>query len=554
MKTKIKILLSAVIALVLAILVIGCSGQNGGQPKPEANKSSQETTTQTSGISKSSTNESDTPGEASETSIASIPYYKDTVAELNKKYTHQERDQKNAEKHKARQYKDGFGNLVQPVPDDEIGWNFSYLNADQRGCTSCHTLEDALLNMDTYHGQIYNGYPTEQTYANCVACHAWAQPLKNPIHGIHNMNKAFQAQGGSCDSCHYIDAGENGPEFKRWDYEKFNLYKGITDVSSEDAKLQITYDQDTKSTTDQIFYKSLKSYGGWEPTNWRTDDSKVDEDLYNNWVFSIKDGVENPIEMTIPELVEKFGTQTETMKMHCCINGVGNATIFQAEVSGIPLKKVLDYAKIKEGMDAANITAEDSYPNVNAKYHIPFEYLLKDDVLLVTELNGEKLPNSQGAPLALWIPRISSGSMIKVLTGLDMIKADEHKDSSSAAFFGDFTDPAIDDSASKPNSAVLNYPSGVILTDDKASNVHLEGFADGWDEPITKVEFSLDHGKTWTAIDVSNNDPKKWTYWKLDFKPENKGSYLLNIRTTSQKSDGTLRTSIWDTQFIFHVK
>ena len=34
-------------------------------------------------------------------------------------------------------------------------WNNIYMNADNRGCNSCHTLEDALENMDTYHGIIY---------------------------------------------------------------------------------------------------------------------------------------------------------------------------------------------------------------------------------------------------------------------------------------------------------------------------------------------------------------------------------------------------------------
>ena len=37
-------------------------------------------------------------------------------------------------------------------------WNNLYLNADNRGCTACHTIEDAMEMMETYHGIIYMGY------------------------------------------------------------------------------------------------------------------------------------------------------------------------------------------------------------------------------------------------------------------------------------------------------------------------------------------------------------------------------------------------------------
>ena len=52
-------------------------------------------------------------------------------------------------------------------------WNNLYLNADNRGCTACHTIEDALEMMETYHGIIYMGYETEQGLQNCFGCHGF---------------------------------------------------------------------------------------------------------------------------------------------------------------------------------------------------------------------------------------------------------------------------------------------------------------------------------------------------------------------------------------------
>ena len=242
---------------------------------------------------------------------------------------------KNAEINAPFSYVDRNGFTVQPVPSDDIGWNISYLNADQRGCTSCHTLEDALMMLDTYHGTIFMGYPTEQTLSTCVACHIWANPLRDSIHATHLGNELFENKNGTCESCHYID--ENG-DFKRWDYEKYNLYQGITDVAASDADLSVTYDQETLTSNDDFFYKSIKEYGDFDASDWRTDDSNMDPELYNNWVFSVGGAVENPLEMTLPELVEKFGTVTTVMKQQCTINGAGNAAIAQVEVTGVPMQ------------------------------------------------------------------------------------------------------------------------------------------------------------------------------------------------------------------------
>ena len=58
---------------------------------------------------------------------------------------------------------------------------------------------------------------------------------------------------------------------------------------------------------------------------------------------------ENPVEMTLPEMEQQFGTVKQVMKMDCTINGVGQATIMQSEVEGIPLKAIIDYAKPQIG-------------------------------------------------------------------------------------------------------------------------------------------------------------------------------------------------------------
>ena len=60
----------------------------------------------------------------------------DNVAALPGFYKNTEKNEANAKAKAPRRYTDRNGNLVQPVPADELGWNNTYLDADKRGCTS----------------------------------------------------------------------------------------------------------------------------------------------------------------------------------------------------------------------------------------------------------------------------------------------------------------------------------------------------------------------------------------------------------------------------------
>lgn len=471
--------------------------------------------------------------------------YKSSLSQLDDLYSHASKDADNAQANAPRTYVDRNGFTVQPTPDDGLGWNVSYLNADQRGCTSCHTLEDALMSLPTYHRLIFEGYPTEQTLANCIVCHSWSPtPLKDTIHSLHMGKATFQAMGGSCESCHYIDADGN---FLRWDYVKYDVEHGITDVAAEDVLDQgfaVSYDQDTVTDFDQMFFKTIQS----EPSEWLTDDAQVDPSIAENWVIKFDGDIQNPCEMTLPELQEKFGTTEALIKNDCTVNGVGNGTIFQARVSGISVKDLIDYLQPKQGANLYRAIGDEGY-----KYAVPLDWVLAHDSLLVTGMNGEVLPNTQGYPVASWVGGASGGDFTKRVVEVRIETAPADK-LDGEFFVGQFEDPATGEVASKPNSAVLNYPSGVVLQDQAGKPVHLEGFADAWDEPITKVEYSLDHGESWIAMDVENCDVNRWVYWRLDWTPPEAGSYLLEIRTTSQRSDGSERVCQYNTEFLMNVR
>ena len=230
------------VALVASFAVWGCS------PKATSDDAKATGTSTESADGKTSAKAGDGPDELS--AFSGFPTegrFVDGVASLPDFYKNTEKNESNAKAEAPRRYTDRNGNLVQPVPPDELGWNNTYLDADNRGCTSCHTLENALMSLPTYHRLIFFGYPTEQSYQNCIACHSDSysgHKLADAIHTLHMNSTMFvDDDNGNCQSCHYINPDTG--VFERWDEVKYNLYKGITDVASDELEASVTYDQTT---------------------------------------------------------------------------------------------------------------------------------------------------------------------------------------------------------------------------------------------------------------------------------------------------------------------
>lgn len=531
------------VAVVMAFAAWGCS------PKASDGATSADTSTKTESADKA-TGAKAGDGTDELSAFSGFPTegrFVDNVAALPGFYKNAEKNEANAKAETPRRYTDRNGNLVQPVPTDDLGWNNTYLDADNRGCTSCHTLENALMSLPTYHRLIFFGYPTEQSYQNCIACHSDSysgHKLADAIHTLHMNSTMFvNDDEGTCQSCHYINPDTG--VFDRWDEVKYNLYKGITDVPSDELKASVTYDQTTLTPAENRIFKTVKD----EPSEWLTDDTKVDTSIYENWVISIDGDCENPVEMTLPELEQQFGTVKQIMKMDCTINGVGQATIMQSEVEGIPLKAIIDYAKPKAGANVVSPIGSDGYDYAQ----MGIDWLLENDALIVTKMDGELLAPSQGYPCMIWVYKTSGGNFTKRISNLTFMTLPEDK-IDAQLYVGQFTDDRTGEIYSKPNSGILNYPTGIVLSGEEAKTVHLEGYADAWDEPIKKMEFSFDHGATWTVVDTPDNNADFWTYWRMDFTPPAPGAYLLDIRTTSVTPEGADRVCQYDTQFMFTVE
>lgn len=429
-------------------------------------------------------------------------------------------------------------------------YNTYILNADQRGCNSCHELESVMkARVNSGAHELYVGtYEAESMpWGNCVACHmAYDVNLMDSMHA-HMDRESFRDMGGSCNSCHYIDEDGN---YLMWDDVKYDVMKGMTDIEASDMDIDVEWNQDEITPAENMFQVQSVPHG-YAFANPEFSDSIRDE-----WTVKFSGEMDNPSELTIQQMIDMFGTETRVQTIECTINGTGGSLIFQAEVTGIPLNKIMDYLQLRDTAKVIDPIGVDGY-DVGIYTSVAREC----NPLLVFEMNGQELNEAQGYPLMLCYGEgISAGLDTRYLCEMQFSEEGLNGKYPGNGYlegvYGAYTypyGPHEGELISTPNIGVLTAESGQIF--NSGEPVHLEGYAYAYNEQVTKVEFSFDHGNTWTEVSTEGSDSNRWVYWKMDvhnlLEP---GSYLLQMRATSVTEEGVQHTNSFQPQFLINVQ
>lgn len=406
------------------------------------------------------------------------------------------------------------------------GYNTEYLRSDQRGCNSCHSdLADVVENLGEFrHLLVAEGVKVETGYEQCTTCHyegSRRTDLGTLLHATH--------QGiADCFDCHAsVDDEGNLPV---WDIGKYDELRGITPVSNIEG--EFVWDQDTIVRHDDIFNAGW--LGDAEADRRYADTLEripVDEETFNTWTISVTGAVGEEMTWTLPELIEQAPSETRTMKIHCDVNPIGGAMIAQAQVTGIPVSWLLDQAGINE--DATTVrffdvngggTSNSGGLNLN-------EYESRN-LLLVYEINGERLNWSDGYPVQLWVGDDFAARFRKQISEIYVD-----------------TNPIVDEvpqaegtsrGYDKPNVGVIDTVEGQCI--QAGEPYTFEGYADAFEQHITSVQFSMDGGETWTTFHTPDTDAERWVYWHFTWTPpEENGdtAYHIQIRATTDEGRTT---------------
>ena len=275
------------------------------------------------------------------------------------------------------------------------------------------------------------------------------------------------------------------------------------------------------------------------------------------WKLSVKGLVDNPIEITYEELkamppVEQFST------LGCVSNKVGGDLISNAIWKGVPLRNLLEQAKVKQGAEYIVFRCFDGYD-----VGIPLEKGLEDGTILAYDMNRETLTPAHGFPVRAIVPNIYGMMNAKWITEIEIVDYVyegfwQRKGWSNTARINTLSSVVIPGSAPIRTRfrgflpAGSNFAGSSNSTSSSSSSsssssgrtTTVGGIAFAGTRGISKVQVSLDNGLTWKDASIKEPlSPYSWVMWaaELNIPTEQKKEYKLTVRAIDKT--GNVQTS-----------
>ncbi|KAF4982077.1 hypothetical protein FZEAL_2229 [Fusarium zealandicum] len=254
-----------------------------------------------------------------------------------------------------------------------------------------------------------------------------------------------------------------------------------------------------------------------------------------DWEFQVEGLVENPIKMTVRDLIHDYEQATYPVTLVCAGNrrkeqnmvrkskgfSWGAAGLSTALWTGVPIGDLLAAARSKRGARYVCFEGADKLPNGYYGTSIKLNWCMDPNrgIMVAHMMNGETLHPDHGKPVRIIIPGQIGGRSVKWLKRI--IVTSEPSDNWYHIFDNRVLPTMITPEASadlpdvwkdekyaiydlNANSAIC-YPAHeekLSLLDVPAS-YKVRGYAyGGGGRRITRVEVTLDKGKSWTLSNV----------------------------------------------------
>jgi nitrate reductase (NAD(P)H) len=264
---------------------------------------------------------------------------------------------------------------------------------------------------------------------------------------------------------------------------------------------------------------------------------RVEDHEIPDWEFTVEGMVEQPLKLTLRELIEEYEQHTYPVTLVCAGNrrkeqnvvrktkgfSWGAAGVSTALWTGAILGDVLRKAKPLRGAKYVCMEGADKLPNGFYGTSVKLNWALDPNrgMMLAHRMNGDVLRPDHGKPLRVIIPGQIGGRSVKWLKKLivtaepsdnwyhiydnrvlpTMVSPEE-----SAAKKEWWTDERYAIYDLSTNSAIA-YPAHdeqlSLPSDDSTKTYNVRGYAyGGGGRRVTRVEVSLDKGVTWILSDI----------------------------------------------------
>lgn len=302
--------------------------------------------------------------------------------------------------------------------------------------------------------------------------------------------------------------------------ERLQLPSAQTDGSTEDERSRLN----PKNLADlpEIFRNPrLEQFLDGEVTTnakfYRVSKNIIDPTVdVRAWKLTVDGLVTKPLSLAYEELT-RLPKVSEFATLECISNEVGGDLISNAYWTGVKLKDILAMAEPLSDAKYLVFHCADGYTD-----SITVSKAIEDGTVLAYLMNGVRLPHEHGAPLRAVIPGIFGMKNAKWITRIELVR-DEYRGYWQKRGWS--------------NTAEYHTMSQIDRTDaEGGSTILLAGIAFSGDRGISKVEFSVDDGRSWKeAVLKPALGDFTWRFWAVNWTPENKGRYKLMVRATDQK-------------------
>lgn len=244
------------------------------------------------------------------------------------------------------------------------------------------------------------------------------------------------------------------------------------------------------------------------------------------WNLAVTGLVEKPIHVTYAQLLA-LPRVREVVTLECVGNNVAGDAISTAEWEGVPLKLLLEEARVTSKAYDLVLRAADGYSD-----SMTVERAMAGDVLVAHGMNGAPLPQGHGFPARIIVPGAYGMKHVQWLTQIELVDHD---------YQGYYQRKGWTDDAVVKTTSRIDLPEHGSTLHGRTYTV--QGLAFAGTRGIRQVELSMDEGTTWHQADL---DPEisssAWRFWSYRWSLPAPGRYSLLVRATD--GTGRLQTSI----------
>ncbi|KAI1113650.1 nitrate reductase [Nemania sp. NC0429] len=298
---------------------------------------------------------------------------------------------------------------------------------------------------------------------------------------------------------------------------------------------------------------------------------KVADSAIMEWDFTVEGLVDEPIRMSLAQLIQDYEQVTYPITLVCAGNrrkeqnmvrktkgfSWGAAGVSTALWTGVAISDVIRAARPQRGARYVCFEGADKLPNGYYGTSIKLSWAMDAErgVLLAHRMNGETLPPDHGKPLRVVIPGQIGGRSVKWLKRIVVTRepSDNWYHIYDNRVLPTMVDPEM--SAGLPetwkderyaiydlntNSAIA-YPAHneELALQGSAHTYNVRGYAyAGGGKRITRVELTLDKGKTWALANVS--------YPEDQYRLAPEGEVLLGGRIDVAWRESSFCWCFWD--------